>query len=176
MCRDKAKFPVQTRILPIISTRNNESIISEAYLLPYIETFHSLFTKQSFWGQANHCPLPVVIHLQESIGLLLQGAEVITIWLWLVFGSIVWLFGTHLGILGTWNSKAHSGKFHLDCTARCSSRELCCKLNKAQPDESRSSQWKIPAPIFICLADCFIHWNTIINRQKISFSPLRFHL
>lgn len=36
----------------------------------------------------------------ESIGLLLPGAEVITIWLWLAFAFIVWHDGSHAGTAG----------------------------------------------------------------------------
>lgn len=37
---------------------------------------------------ANHCPLPAAI-IWESVGLLQRGAEAITVWLRLLFGSIV---------------------------------------------------------------------------------------
>lgn len=63
------------------------------------------------------------------MGLLLQGTEVITIWLWLTFGSFVWLCHTHAGILEV---QAQSSFRRLWLNHSMRPWEFCNHANKAQ--------------------------------------------
>lgn len=67
-----------------------KSIISEAYLLAYIGgTPLPRAPNKAAEGPRLIAGLYLLSFIYESIGLLLQGTEVITIWLRLAFGSIV---------------------------------------------------------------------------------------
>lgn len=83
---------------------------------------------------ANHCPSPAAI-IWESVGLPRRGTEVITVWLRLLFGSIVWRRSSRAGIL---ELKAQSSfREPLDAPVG-NFRTNQTKLNRKEP---RSSQW-----------------------------------
>lgn len=90
---------------------------------------------------ANHCPSPAAI-IWESAGLPRRGTEVITVWLRLLFGSIVWRRSSRAGIL---ELKAQSSfREPLDAPVG-NFRTNQTKLNRNEP---RSSQWGGGTSIF----------------------------